>query len=174
MCIHSTCAWLADCNMAGAAKTVLLKQDSEEWYTLLCKETNGAYKGKYSLPGGKRDPVDQDCWFNTLRRELIEEIKFEISDADFWNMFLTPSRKIRLFKMQRTVIFVGILPLEFDKDVLNERIKRDINNVELDTCLREVEDVDWFRIPNLIKKNGQYVDLPYFVRHSIKRIKPFL
>lgn len=152
MCNHNTCKniklYRANNNKTceGGVGVILLNNyyNRNKYAVLLGKERGGKYAGEYNLCAGSVEKCDNSCYIETARREILEEFKIDLyKSKDFDKVFKNTSGKIRYIMHNSNPIFIGIIS-GFKRKDLNDKIKKDNNNVKISRSLQEIENVDYF------------------------------
>lgn len=112
---------------------------------LLAKHRKGQHRGSYSVPSGKMDPVDGGCWINTVRRELNEELKINLSAEQFFSTFRDGRGGVNVIKCGGTPLFVAFYS-DINIAVMNVQLKLVADDPSVADCQKEIERVEWFSI----------------------------
>ena len=149
----------------GGSGIMIISKKDQKIYTLLGHEI---WRNGYTISAGKRSGGNR-CYVKTAERELMEEFKINLELNEYGGLiednehFLDPSGNVRYLMINGSPIFVGIYDYDqIDIDKLNEQIKKDLYDEKLSKCYKEMSQLKWFDIKNIItirKKNlkGEYI-----------------
>jgi len=138
------------------------------WIMLVGRETDGQYRGQFSLCSGTGEVCDinsqgEYCWLENLMRELREEYKINVlfNNGTFDKLF-RGSKGIRVFIHNRTPIFVGILPNGTSRAPIKQQMLNDCFNHKLPHSLKEMDDAEYIRIYDGTQLEGKSITVsPY-------------
>ena len=149
MCKHETCANLDRQNAGKGIAVVVLYSYLQYPTALLGLERSGPYAGKLNLCAGKMEQQDNNCWLQTLVRELKEEFKIHLKfGPEFDAIFRGSDGRLRVFMEGRTPVFVGVFP-NISRRKLNPLIAAANSNPMLPASQKEMAKVELVRLDNL-------------------------
>lgn len=117
------------------------------------------WRKMYAICAGKRNK-EETCYIETIKRESLEEIKFDISNDDEMDgHFIEPTTelKIRFIVINKTPIFIGKYKREeINLEIFNQKIEKDNNNCELSKDFKEVLHLKIFKLSSIKKYEDKY------------------
>lgn len=134
---------------------------------LLGLERFGKYRGKFNICAGSLEPEDGGCAVNAAKRELREEFKLHLNDAQFGRHFGL-LRGLRYIMIGPTPVFIGHFDHETVKcDDLTTRMQAAIHDDMLPGTQKEMEEGRWFPW-----KDHDSMEWSRFARVSMKKAMP--
>ena len=178
MCYHQECRTIHNASRngrcTGVAVIVLNKYYDQFPVILLGKERGGPYALKFNFAAGSIDPGDYNCILAAAMRELREEFKLDVRLETNFDQHFRYNGQIIYFMHHGTPVFVGMFR-GLSRGLLNPVIAQCNANLRLDTCLREMECVNWFRLDqDLIGIDGVKYNISPFVEGVVRRNKQAL
>lgn len=154
---HNICHKIDKSGGAQAgASALIVTIINGDYYCLLGYEK---YRDGYVLCAGRRNQ-GESCYLQVINRELEEEFKMDIREYGGLvqnNKHFYTNKNINYIIVTKSPTFIGLFKHnEIDIDKLNEKVKDDNNNTNLDRCYREMSELRWIRMDNIkitIKKN---------------------
>jgi 8-oxo-dGTP diphosphatase len=123
---------------ANAAVTLLLKPRRGDFEVLLVKRVENPqdpWSGQMALPGGKREPDDEDLK-GTVKRETMEEVGVALADSSFLGVLTAVKSEHK--PEVKILPFVALLADE----------------PKLELCREELESYVWVPYENIVKSRG--------------------
>lgn len=185
MCLHRTCANIhkrrrkAGYYRRAGVGIVYLTEFQGQCVIGLGYERFGQYQYTYNICAGKMEPVDNDCFLNTVIRELKEEFKISLSYAShdpnsysFDRIFKSSSGQIRYFLHNGTPIFIGLFP-DY-RPYIQFQMTADISNPSLSSSHKEMSHFEYFNCQTLLTPRGTSLPISPFANAVIKQLQPSL
>lgn len=168
---HNICYYLANSKVKNSIGVFLTTNYNNHKVLVLGKEREGNYKDKYNFCAGSGEMKDINssgnfCWITCLLRELFEEFKINITSVNAFNRIFYRY----VFIHNNTPMFIGHIS-NLNKDVINKKIKEYNSSNKVNSCYKEMDNIDFFSLNNYKQIDGKECDISSFVDQVVKKLK---